>query len=112
MGIHELSEMFLAKQAFKKISACCGHSIQCYHADNGCYTNKRFLVSINSNDHIITSCGIGDHHQNMLVEWWIQVVTKTARTLLLHAQRHWPECVDTMLRPFAVKAVLDWLRIC
>ncbi len=38
------------------------------------------------------------------------MVTETAQTLLLHAQHHWPECVDTMLWPFAVKAAIDCLN--
>ena len=38
------------------------------------------------------------------------MVIEPARTLLLHAQRHWPECVDTMLWPFAVKAAIDRLN--
>ncbi len=33
-----------------------------------------------------------------------------ARTLLLHAQRHWPECVDTMLWPFAANTAIDRLN--
>ncbi|KAL7450503.1 hypothetical protein ACHAXS_000229 [Conticribra weissflogii] len=35
---------------------------------------------------------------------------EAARTLLLHAQQHWPECVNTMLWPFAVKAAIDRLN--
>ena len=30
-----------------------------------------------------------------------------ARTLLVHAQSHWPECITTMMCPFALKAVQD-----
>ncbi len=49
------------------------------------------------------------HHQNGITEQRIRIVTETAQTLLIHAQRHWPECVDTMLSPFAVKAAIDRL---
>ncbi len=84
----ELSETLLAKQAFEKIAACSGHSIQCYHADNGQYADNGFLASINSNNQTITFCGVGAHHQNGVIERRIRVVTETARTLLLHAQHH------------------------
>ncbi len=30
--------------------------------------------------------------------------------LLLHAQQHWPKCVDTMLWQFTVKAAIDRLN--
>ena len=37
----------------------------------------------------------------------IWTVTEISRTILLHAQRYWPECVDTMITPFAVKADIE-----
>ena len=50
------------------------------------------------------------HHQNGVIEWRICVITESAQTRLLHAQSHWPERVDTLLWPFAVKAAIDWLN--
>ena len=50
---------------------------------------------------------MGAHHQNGIVERRIRLITETARTLLLHAQRHWPEYITTMLWPFAVKAAIE-----
>ena len=103
----DLSETLLAKLAFEKIAARAGHSVRRYHADNGRYANNGFLASINANDQTITFCGVGAHHQNGIIKRRIRIVTETALTLLLHSQRHWPECVDTMLWPFAVKAAID-----
>ena len=37
----------------------------------------------------------------------IKQLTLTARTLLVHAQSHWPEYITTMLWPIAFKAVQD-----
>eukprot|EP00956_Cyclotella_meneghiniana_P029977 scaffold74389_cov38-Cyclotella_meneghiniana.AAC.4 len=82
------------------------HTVKRYHADNGRYADQGFLASINSNDQTITFCGVGAHHQNGIVEDRIRLITETARTLLLHAQRHWPEYITTMLWPFAVKAAI------
>ena len=106
----ELSETLLAKQAFETIAACSGHFIWWYHEDNGRYASNGFLASINADNQTITFCGVGAHHQNGVIERQIRVVTEKDRTLLLHAQRHWPECVDTMLWPFAVKAAIDRLN--
>ncbi len=103
----DLSETLLAKRAFEKLAARAGHSVRRYHTDNGRYADTGFLASINANDQTITMCGVGAHHQNGIVERRIRLITEVARTLLLHAQRHWPECVDTMLWPFAVKAAIE-----
>ena len=40
----------------------------------------------------------------------IKEITLLARTLLLHAQRHWPEYITIMLWPFALKAAADILN--
>ena len=81
-----------------------------YHADNGRYADKGFVDSANECNQVITFCGVGAHHQNGVVERRIRAITETSLTLLLHAQRHWPEYVDTMLWPFAVKAAIERLN--
>ena len=68
------------------------------------------MASLNSNNHTITFCGVGAHLQNGIVEIRIWNVTKISRTIILHAQRYWLECVDTMLWPFAVKVVIERLN--
>eukprot|EP00956_Cyclotella_meneghiniana_P015820 scaffold24563_cov43-Cyclotella_meneghiniana.AAC.8 len=103
----DLEETLSAKQAFETLFAQAGHTVKRYHADNGRYPDQGFLASINSNDQTITFCGVGAHHQNGIVERGIRLITETARTLLLHAQRHWPEYITTMLWPFAVKAAIE-----
>ncbi|KAL7502463.1 hypothetical protein ACHAXN_000893 [Cyclotella atomus] len=54
----------------------------------------------------ITFCGVGAHHQNGVVKRRIWLITEVSRTLLLHAQHHWPKYITTMLWPFAVKAAI------
>ena len=105
-----LEETLLAKKAFEKLVAQRGKSVKRYHADNGRYADKGFLEDINSKDQTITFCGVGAHHQNGIVERRIRLITEISRTLLLHAQRHWPEYITTMLWPFAVKAAVDRLN--
>jgi hypothetical protein len=46
---------------------------------------------------------MGAHHQNGIVERRIKELTRILRTLLLHAKRHWPDYITTMMWPFALK---------
>ena len=55
----------------------------------------------------ISFCGVGAHHQNGVSENTIKQLTLTARTLLLHAQRYWPEYISSMLWTFALLAAAD-----
>ena len=68
------------------------------------------MASLNANNQAITFCGIGAHHQNGIVERRIQTFTKISRTIFFHAQQYWPECVNTILCPFAVKADIERLN--
>ena len=47
------------------------------------------------------------HHQNSIAESHIKILTFGARTILLHARRHWPEAITTMLWPLALLAVAE-----
>ena len=68
------------------------------------------MESLNANNKTINFCGVGAHHHNGIVERRIQTVTKISRTIILNAQRYWPECVDIMLWPFSVKAAIEILN--
>ena len=52
---------------------------------------------------LITFCAVGAHHQNGIVERRIKELTLIARTLLVHAVRHCPGYITTMMWPFALK---------
>ena len=58
----------------------------------------------------VTFCGVGAHHQNAIVERKIKELTLRARTMLLHAHRYWPEYINTMLLPFALKCAAEQLN--
>ena len=55
----------------------------------------------------ITFCGVGAHHQNDIYERIIKDLTLSSRTLVLHAQSHWPEYITTIFWPFALVAAAD-----
>ena len=102
-----LEETLLAKQAFEKVMAQAGHDVKHYHADNGRFADKGFIDAINTKDQKITFCGVGAHHQNGIVENKNKMITLGARTLLLHGMRMWPQMIDEIFWPFAVKATAD-----
>ncbi|KAL7532041.1 hypothetical protein ACHAXR_004390 [Thalassiosira sp. AJA248-18] len=105
-----LDETLLAKSAFEKVVAQAGHTNKHYHADNGRFADNGFIDSINDSDQKITFCDVGAHHQNGIVENKNKILTQGARTLLLHGMRMWPQMVDEMFWPFAMKAVAERLN--
>ena len=110
--MHDLSlpKTLLAKEAFKKIMAQAGRTVKHYHADNGRFADNGFIDAINQKDQRITFCGVGAHHQNGIVESKNKMLTTGARTLLLHGIRMWPQMIDTMFWPFAIKAITERLN--
>ena len=52
---------------------------------------------------------MGAHHQNAIIENKNKILTTGARTLLLHGIRMWPQMIDNMFWPFAIKAVAEQL---
>ncbi len=99
-----------AKHSLEHYAATCGVEVQHYHADNGISTDKLFSEDVKSSMQRLTLCGIGAHHQNGVVEQAIKSLMLISRTLLLHAQQHWPEYITTMLWPFALKAAQDCMN--
>ena len=100
----ELHKNMGAKKAFEKLVSRSVNTVKIYHTDNRSYDENGFMASLNANNQTITFCGVGAHHKNGIFERRIWTVTKISRTIPFYAQRYWPECVDTMIWPFAVKA--------
>ena len=100
-----LDETLLAKEALEKLMAQAGRTIKHYHADNGRFADNGFIDAVNENNQRITFCGVGAHHQNGIIENKNKMLTLGARTLLLHGMRMWPQMIDSMFWPFAMKAV-------
>jgi len=102
-----LEETLLAKRAYGKVLKQTGHTARHYHADNGRLSDKGFHKDIDDKGQEITFCGVGVHHQNGIIENRNKQVTLGARTLLLHGMRHWPQMVDSLFWPFAMKAMAE-----
>ena len=93
-----------SKIAFERDARSHGVKIKSYHADNGRFAEKCFRDEVEKCNQKISFCGVGAHHQNGIIERHIGLLTTSTRTLLLHAKRHWPEAISTILWPFAWKA--------
>jgi hypothetical protein len=50
---------------------------------------------------------VGAHHQNGIAEKRIGDLQRRATTLLLHAQRRWPDAINTHLWTYAIRAAND-----
>ena len=98
-----LGETLLAKSSFERQANDGGVSIESYRADNGRFADAGFQKAVKDANQSIPFCAVGAHHQNGLVERRIKELTLISRTLLLHAKRHWPDYITTMMWPFALK---------
>jgi hypothetical protein len=96
-------ETLKSKQAFEKFARSHGVNIQHYHADNGRFKDKLFTKDIEEKGQTISFCGVGAHHQNV-AEKRIGDLRRRATTLLLHAQRRWPDAINSHLWTYATRA--------
>ena len=85
-----------AKNAFEQDCMTRNVVPKYYHADNG-----RFAENSSKEDCVrkmtnLTFCGVVAHHQNGVSEQIIKDLNLSSQTLVLHAQRHWPEYITTM----------------
>jgi hypothetical protein len=103
--MHDLTfdESLLAKSSFKQHANKGRVTISSYRADNGRFADSGFQQAVKDSNQKITYCTVGAHHQNGISERRIKELTLISQTLLLHAKRHWPDYVSTMLWPFALK---------
>jgi hypothetical protein len=98
-----LNETLLAKSSFKWHANNGGVSINSYRANNGRFAESGFQKALKDTNQKIIYCAVGAHHQNVIVKRRIKELTLISRTLLLHAKRHWPDYITTMLWPFVLK---------
>ena len=93
--------------AFEKLAETHGVKIKSFLADNGRFAEVGFRDAVAIANQIISFFGVGAHHQNGIIERYIQDITDSDHTLLLHAKRYWPDVIRTILWPFALKAAED-----
>ena len=89
-----IEETLIAKGAYERYMKGHGHDVKGFRGDNGRFADKGFRDSCDHNLQSFTFCGVGAHQQNRIVERRNQEITLIARTMLLHAKRHWPEMIQ------------------
>ena len=92
-----------AKRYFENHANQCGVRIESYRADNDRFAEKSFRDAVKLAGQIIDFCAVGTHNQNGIIERHFQRMSSHARTLILHAKRHWPAMMSVVLWPFAYK---------
>jgi transposase InsO family protein len=100
-------ETLKRKLAFENFALSHGVNIKHYHVDNGRFKDNLFMNSIEEKGQTISFSGVGAHHQNGIAEKRIGDLQRRATTLLLHAQRRWPDAINTHLWTYAIRAAND-----
>ena len=105
-----LSETLIAKEAMEKVMAQTGRSIQNYNANNCRFVDNGFVDAVNSKSQKPTFCEVGAHHQNGKILNKNKVLTTGVQKLLFHGIKMWPQMIDDMSWPFAIKYVAKRLN--
>ena len=90
------------KKVFKKYARDRGVQIRHYHADNGIFKSKVWVLDCQLSRQRITYAGVGAHHQNGVAERIIRVLQDLTRTQLIHANQRWPAAITAHLWPYAL----------
>eukprot|EP00957_Ditylum_brightwellii_P112837 8603235-Ditylum_brightwellii.AAC.1 len=96
-------ETLQSKRIYERVAAAHDVNVKRYHSDNGRFGERAVGEACDEQGQEIIFCGVGAHHQNWIAENWIKLLTLKSRTMLLHTKRHCPECITTMLWPYALK---------
>ena len=96
-----------AKEAFERTAAQHGVKILHYHADNGVFASKAWKSHCLIKHQGLTFAGVGAHHQNGKAENKIRQLQSQSRTMLIHANRRWPEAITANLWPYAVRMACE-----
>jgi len=100
-------QTLVAKHAFERFAAANNVSILHYHADNGRFSESKFIDDVNLKGQTITFSGVGAHHQNGVAERRIRDLQDNARAMLIHAYRRWPDAINVHLWPYALRNAAD-----
>jgi hypothetical protein len=95
-------ETLAAKLAYETVMRQHGVQVERYHADNSRFNSNLFMSDAKQKDHEMSFHGVGAHHQNAVTENGNKRLIVSSRIILLHAKRHWPEAISTMIWPFSV----------
>ena len=104
---HCREETVEAKEAFERYVRSHGVQVAQYHADNGVFADNKWRKACADNQQALSFCGVNAHFQNGLAERRIRELQEQARTMLIHANKRWPETVNAHLWPYAIRMAND-----
>ena len=100
-------ETLQSKKAFEQHASSMGVSIKGYHADNGIFRAKAWMNNCNQSHQAMSFAGVNAHHLNGMAERRIKELQDMARTMLIHANSRWSQCITANLWPYAVRAASE-----
>ena len=106
-------ETIESKTAFERLARTHGVVIHGYHADNGIFKASAWVNQCKAKDQQLTFAGVGAHHTNGMAERRIRELQEMARTMLIHANKRWPQAIDAHLcgwRSYTLKMMKIILR--
>jgi hypothetical protein len=103
----DADETILGKKAFEAMCRQHGITVRHYHADNGIFRASKWVEQCMQQQQRLTFAGVNAHHSNGLAERRIRSLQDLARSMLLHANKRWPDAVTTNLWPYAVRMACD-----
>ena len=80
-----------------------GVLVDSYLAENGVFKANAFVNHIREHNQHLSYCGVNVHHKNVVAEQSICTVSECHRAMLLHANLHWKDGINSNLWPMAVE---------
>ena len=105
-----VEETLESKAAWERYSRSRGVVVKAYHADNGIFQSKRMGASMPSEGSSFDFCGSWSTPYQWKSERRIRELQEMARTMLIHANRRWPEAISANLWPYAVRYANDCIN--
>ena len=100
----DADETIMAKRAFEEYARQNGiYHISGYHADNGVFRANKWIESCRRQKQSLSFAGVNAHHQNGIAERRIKEIQELSRSMMIHANRRWPEAITPNLWPYAIR---------
>ena len=105
-----VEETLQGKRAFERYAINRGVSVRAYHADNGIFKAHGWVKACHDQGQDLTFAAVGAHHSSGKAERRIRELQGMARTMLLHANKRWPQAITANLWPYAVRHANDCIN--
>jgi hypothetical protein len=99
-----------AKEHFERYARQHGVQVQHYHCDNGVFTSNSWREHCTVSRQGLSFARVNAHHQNGRAERRIRQLQDMSRTMLIHANRRWPQAISANLWPYAMRMASDSLN--